>query len=165
MIIYACLVVFDPTRYSYHQKLFLIKFYFKLFQLTVTFWVKFNKIYFENYTVINGHLNSNVYKAVETNAFMKNFSQLAKLIDKSWRYNTRPEQQLVDLYWKICASASICFFKERYFGISNITAIYWFTSNNPCLVMFHRAKTCISPCLSHNEIGCSIEFWLRGMEP
>ena len=104
------MVVSDPTRYSYHQKLFLIKFYFKLFQLTVRFWIKFNKIYFENYTVINGHLNSNVYKAVETNAFMKNFSQLAKLIDKSWRHNTRPEQQLVDLYWKICASASICFF-------------------------------------------------------
>ena len=94
------MVVFDPTPYSYHQnkwtKYYLL--YFEYFQLRFRFWITINKIYYEIYVVINGHVKFNIYKAVENDGSTKNFSQIEMLIDKSWRYNTRQEKQLVNLY-------------------------------------------------------------------
>ena len=64
---------------------------------------------------------------------------------RTWRYNTKQEQQLIDLYWNICASASRWFYYKtalwnfKYCRVQIEKVSYWLSSKQ---VMSNYVSLC-----------------------
>ena len=75
-----------------------------------------------------------------------------------WSYNTKQEQQLIDLHWNIRTSArrwfchKILLWNFKYYRVQIKKGFSLGSlANNWCPIMFHCAKICVSYWVSHNN--------------